>query len=486
MSNFSFSGLSSGLDTKSIISQLMSIDSKPKLQLQWNQQLVASRKAAWTDLNSKLLTLKTASNALLQADTWDQSLVPAGTNTFSASSGDPSRLAATVTGTPTAGSYNVQVTQLAQGEISRSTATGGTVAADDTLTIGQGASTWNIALTTGDTLADIVQKINGTAGIGVAASIDTNGAIKLASTASGASSAFTVSSAGASAATLGFAELQSAQNAFYSVDGVFQQSASNFNATGAITGVSLNLTGITSTTLTVQQTNANGKTVAQQWEDATVQKVKDFASAYNSILDTVQQKTQGESKVTTPADKKTGLTLSEYLTGPMARNTAFSSVATQLRGQVGDSVAGLAPGASMLADVGITSSYAAGSASGKLTVDETKLRAALKADPNSVQSLLGNVGTASTGVAADAGIARRVNEMVSSMQASDGVVGNAIMGAGSEDKRLQSSIDNATARLEKRQSYYERMYASLEVSLGKLQTQSSWLQGQLAGLSSNR
>ena len=483
MSNFSISGLSSGLDTKSIISQLMTIDSKPKLQLQWNQQLVASRKAAWTDLNSKLLTLKNASNALLQADTWDQTKVPSSTNTFSASSGDPSRLAATVTGTPTAGSYNIQVTQLAQGEISRSTATSGTVAAADTLTIGQGASTWNVALAAGDTLADVVQKINATSGIGVAASIDTNGAIKLASTTTGATSAFSISSSGGAAGALGFTEQQSAQNAFYSVDGAFQQSASNYNVTGPIAGVSLNLTGITTTTLTVQQTNASGKTVAQQWEDATVQKVKDFANAYNTILDTVYQKTQAESKVTTPADKKAGLTLSEYLTGPMARNTAFSGVATQLRQQVGDTVSGLPAGASMLVDIGISSAYATGAASGKLTVDETKLRAALQADPNSVQSLLGNVGTASTGIAADDGIARRVNELVSSLQATDGTVGNAIMGAGSEDKRLQNSIDNATSRLEKRQAYYERMYASLEVSLGKMQTQSSWLQGQLAGLS---
>ncbi|MCW2950637.1 MAG: flagellar hook-associated 2 domain protein, partial [Thermoleophilia bacterium] len=473
---------------KTIIAQLMSIESKPKLQLQWNQQLVAARKNAWTDLNTKLTSLKTAANTLLQASTWNPAAASSSATSFSSTSTDPSRLAATVTGTPTPGAYNVQVTQLAQGEISTSTATSGTIAANDTLTISQNGTTWNIGVAAGDSFATVVSKINtATGSSGVQASLS-GGAIKLASTTTGATSAFSVTSAGGTAAALGFSSSQSAQDAFFSVDGVSQTSASNFGITTAVAGLSVNLTGTTNATITVAQTDSSGKSPQQIWEDSVVQKVKDFAASYNSVQQTVYQKTQAESKVTTPADKKTGLTLSEYLAGPMARNTSFANVATQLRAQTGGQVSGLPAGSDMLASIGVTSgTYAAGQANGLLTVDETKLRAALQAPSGAtnVQNVLGNVGTASSGIAADDGIARRVTELVTSLTSSSGSVGTAISGAGSDDRRLQDSIDRATSRLTRREQYYNKMYAALEVSLGKLQSQSSWLSSQLAGLSAN-
>lgn len=494
MSQFSISGLSSGLDTKTIISQLMSIDSAPKTKLQWNQQLVASRKTAWTDLNSKLTTLKTAADALLKAQTWDPTQATSSATTFSATSTDPSHLSAQVTGTPTPGTYSVQVAQLAQGEITKSTMTSGTLAANDTLTITQGGSTWNVGVLAGDTLSDVAAKVNAVTGNnGVMASIE-GGALKLMSigvtTGTGASSAFSVSSAGATAATLGFTETQSAQNALFYVNGAFNQSETNFGivGTGPIAGMSLNLSGVTSGSITVAQTDASGKTPQQIWEDSVVSKVKDFTTAYNAVQTTVYQKTQAESKVTSPANKTTGLTLSEYLQGPLARNTSFAGVATQMRQQASGSVSGMAAADSMLASIGIsTGKYVSGGANGLLTVDETALRAQLKTPAGAaiVQNVLGQTG-AGAGITADDGIARRISELSFSMtDPVNGVVGTAISGATSDDKRLADSIERMTDRLDRRQEYYQKMYAALEVSLGKLQSQSSWLSSQLAGISAN-
>ena len=58
MSTLSIGGLSTGLDTKSIISQLMSIEAQPQTKMQWKQQLWTARKTAWSDLNTRLLTLQ--------------------------------------------------------------------------------------------------------------------------------------------------------------------------------------------------------------------------------------------------------------------------------------------------------------------------------------------------------------------------------------------------------------------------------------------
>ncbi|MCW2974550.1 MAG: hypothetical protein JWN72_2823, partial [Thermoleophilia bacterium] len=293
---------------------------------------------------------------------------------------------------------------------------------------------------------------------------------------------------GTTAAALGFGETQSAQNAIFYVNGVFQQSETNFGVTTAIPGVSLNLNGTTAASITVAQTDASGKSPQQIWEDSVVTKVKDFVTAYNAIQSTVYQKTQAESKITTPANKTTGLTLSEYLTGPMARNTSFAGVATQLRSQTSGSVAGLPSADSMLASIGITTGkYTSGTANGLLTVDETALRAQLKtpAGTAKVQAVLGQAGVGA-GTTADDGIARRVTELVTSMtDPINGVVGASISGATADDRRLADSIERTTDRLDRRKQYYERLYASLEVSLGKLQSQSSWLSSQLAGISAN-
>lgn len=299
MGTFSVGGLASGLDTKAIVSQLVQIDSRPKIQLEWAQQRQNARKAAWTDLSGKLATLQSSASTVVSASTWSP---------------------------------------------------------------------------------------------------------------------------------------------------------------------------------------ATGQT-QQQWIDSVVTKVQDFVRAYNTTLDLVHERTQVESRVTKPANPSTGLTKSEYLQGPVARDADYAGVATQLKMQVGDAVAGLAAGSNLLADIGITSSYSSSGTSGLLTVDAAALTAALTADPSRVQAVLSQVGSGS-GVTADDGIVRRVSELASQMRVG-GVVDAAIQGAGTRATSLQASIERASATIERRQAYYERMFSKLESTLGALQNRGSWLQSQLSSLNQN-
>ncbi len=70
MSTFAIAGLSSGIDTTSLISQLMTVAAQPqnalKTQLS-NQQTLVS---AYQSLNTKLQALQTAADAVNNPDTW--------------------------------------------------------------------------------------------------------------------------------------------------------------------------------------------------------------------------------------------------------------------------------------------------------------------------------------------------------------------------------------------------------------------------------
>ncbi len=81
---FSVGGLSSGLDTKSIIDQLMSIEARPQVKLNWRMALWESRKSTWGDVNTRLNGLQGFANVLTNPATW--------TNVGGISSSDPTKV----------------------------------------------------------------------------------------------------------------------------------------------------------------------------------------------------------------------------------------------------------------------------------------------------------------------------------------------------------------------------------------------------------
>src|SRR5918997_2635667 len=98
-------GLSSGLDTEAIVSQLMALERQPRARLERKQAAVQARQDALRDISTKLKALKSAAQGIASAGTW------APTQTITSS--DPTRVGARVTGSVVAGTYDVEVTQLA-------------------------------------------------------------------------------------------------------------------------------------------------------------------------------------------------------------------------------------------------------------------------------------------------------------------------------------------------------------------------------------
>jgi len=598
VSSISFSGLATGLDTKSLVEQLLSVEARPKTRLEWKKALWDSRKSTWTDLNTRLQSLQTYANTLMNPATWN------GTNGFTSS--DPSRVTGTVTSpTPAAGTYTMDVAQTAANEVWGATgalpaAVGGarqsgawyqgayseangstlltsltdvdgtalglqvgsvitmsatkngapvtasrTVTASDTLddlanwaegqfagssfytnpdgtvtyqsapgaaneitalsfsaqdggsaltvfngtagasssfaapasgglasaqtlTVTMGASTWNVALAAGDTEASIAAKINATAGIGVNAAVS-GGKLQLTSNVNGAAGDFSLSSTGSLLGDIGLTETTAGRDANFTVNGVAYTRDKNTGISDVIAGVDLSVLNATASqvTLTVQ---ANGTASP----DAMKKKIMDFVNQYNAVVDFVNQKT-GESKVASPKN------LGQFLQGPMSRDFRFSSVGFDLRAAAGDYVDGLANGANTLADLGITSGAigTSGNTSGRLQVDEAKLDAVLATDPNKARQILGKAGS---GPLDEDGIAKRMSKMVSQWR-NGGLVDAALQGTSSQITTLQNSITRFEERLERRKTYYEKMFSSLETRIGRIQSQTNWLQGQFASLS---
>jgi flagellar hook-associated protein 2 len=108
---------------------------------------------------------------------------------------------------------------------------------------------------------------------------------------------------------------------------------------------------------------------------------------------------------------------------------------------------------------------------GDFDFDAAAFQKALSADPVGTQAIL-------------SGVAKAVSDAATA--ASDkytGSITTAITGKQSVVKDLTTQIDSWTDRLTMRRATLQTQYAALETSLSKLQSQSSWLAGQLSALS---
>lgn len=104
MGNISFGGLASGLDTTSIIQQLISLESRPITLLTQQQSTLQTESSAYRDLNTKISALDSAAFDLTQVS----NLVA-----HKATSSDNNVLLATANTNAITGSYQVEVLQLA-------------------------------------------------------------------------------------------------------------------------------------------------------------------------------------------------------------------------------------------------------------------------------------------------------------------------------------------------------------------------------------
>jgi flagellar hook-associated protein 2 len=366
-STFSVSGLSTGMDTQSMIDKLVSLEQQPITALQTQQKAYQSQVSTLGGIASALSALQAATDALQSGNVLGEKAITANT-AFTAA---PSSSAA-------AGSYDVAVTSLASAAKWRS----GAFASGDTLSAGtftlsvNGASypADGIAVTDGESLAQLASAINAS-GAPVTATVLNDGTsdyLSITATSTGytgaASNAEIQVSLGTDARFDAGQQAwsQAARNAVFSVDGLQCTRQSNTVA-DAIPGTTLQLQKVSAT-------DSGGVPIPETLTlatdtDATKAKLQTFVDAYNAVISLLQKQTD----VSATTDR------SSTLAGdPTVRNLqqALQSITASTVGSLG------AGTVRSLADLGVKTAR-----DGTLSIDTATFSAALARDPSAVNTL---------------------------------------------------------------------------------------------------
>lgn len=454
----------SQIDVQSLVSQLVAAERLTSdKQIQRDTTRVTTQISALGQLMGSLSAFRGALDSLKTIDAF---------NVRSASSSDEAVLTATAGGKAVAGSYDIEVTRLAQAQqiASGAFAGGGTsVVGTGTLSISLGGSSFTVDITdSNSTLAGIRDAINSSvSNPGVRATLvqgEAGAKLVLSSSKTGAASSIEVAQSGGdgglsqlaySAAVPGsYTVVKQAQDASISIAGTIVSSATN-TIENAIDGVTL--------TLKKPTTVEDGPillTVAQD-TDAATDRVKNFVNAYNALVAQLN-KLRSYDPLTKAA-------------GPMLGDSLLNGIESEIRRSLSGVMPGQAPGFQTLASIGVQM-QSGGTASltldGSLSVDETKLKKALTDNFEAVGKLFGSTD----------GIAAKLYKQVDERLKTGGAIDSRSKNLVDQQRVLSKRKDDLDARMITVQQRYLAQFTALDTLLSKLQVTSSYMSQQLASL----
>jgi len=428
-------GLVSGLNTSSIISQLMQVEAQPQTNLKNKVGAETTIVSAYQTVNTKMSAVKTAAEALTGA--------LATTNTWQASTVSSSATAVTGTATPGApsGSTTFDVKQLAATQVVTAAVGSSGITGGAGLTIQFTNGSPLLVPPGDDTPQGVADSIN-SLGIGIKASVvttDQGTVLQMAATASGATGQFTVTGFAGGVTAKVAVQGQDAQIAFGDpLAGGYTVSSSTNTFTNAIPGVTF--------TATAPQ---NGVTLTVGTDaDSIATKMQALVDAVNAA----------NAQINTSTAYNTSTSKGSPLTGDsLVRNLQSNMVSVVSQGY---------SGYGDFEQLGLQLD-----SSGNLVFDKSKFLAAYSADPSSVQDAVSN------GLAASYdGIANGATDFA------DGSLTMAIQSHNSTISSLNDEISGWDSRLTAKQAALQQQFANLETALGTMKNQSSWLSSQIAGL----
>lgn len=429
------SGLASGIDTDSIIAQLMAVEQQSKTKLQLADLRAQSRQDTLTTVSTKLAALRDATAALRSTTTW----LP----TQALTSTDATRVGVRALGTSAPGDHVLQVASIAVA--AQHAYAFDPASAPGTLQIGA----FSLAVDAGSDAAAVADALNARADAPVNAVV-AGGSLVLTAKATGAAGDFSVQAGALLAEQPAYA--RAGADAAYTLDGVARTSASNVVA-GAVLGVELTLKAPTSGPVVVS--------VSAPAPDATAIKTKAKAvvDAYNAVGDLLRAKL-AETRVKAPT------TSAEATRGLFAGDTMFTGALSSMRSALGD-----------LADLGIstgattgTGAFSKDAVAGKLIFDDAKLAAALTASPDAVRAKLSG----------DGGFADRLGAVVAPLAGDQVSARQTSMSA--DRKRLADALTRMDTRLAGKEKALKARFAAMETALAASQGALSQLQSQLGSL----
>jgi flagellar hook-associated protein 2 len=450
MSTISFGGLATGLDTQSIITQLMNLERVPEQLLQAQQKTNTGKISEFQKIEDALTSLQ---------DVVQGFNTPGTFNAVKSTVGNSSALSATATSSATQGTHTVQVISLAK--FQRQVSTG--VASDTALSFGTGSFTIDggapISIAAGqNSLQGIVAAIN-SSGAKVTASVindGTNYRMVISGTDT-QNHAFDFSGLGAAPTLLGSGDptYQDAAPAQLVVDGVNMTKTSN-TVTDAIQGVTLNLLteGLTTSVSITNDT------------DAVTQKINNFVTAYNKVITLIN------SESTYNADTKTA--------GVLSGNITVRTIQQQFQSLLTTTVSGTSGTFKTLAALGINSD----SKTGTLSVNSTKLSDALTNHYSDVVDYFTHNGDSVTTLATNKyGIAQQFNLVIEAMvhpYIADGMADNGIIEVAKKaltnrNADIDKQISDMEYHITQMQTNLQKQFNAMELMVSNLQSQGNML-----------
>ena len=444
----SVGGLATGLDTDSLVAQLMAVERKPVTLLETRKLKFEALAASFKDLNSRLTSFKSKVDALKD---------PATFFARSVSSSDDTVATATATSGTVRGTFTITTTALAKGSIAAAGVTKS--ALTDTIAIGNGnfefklgatGSVVSVAVTSTTTLDQLITAINDkNAGVrATAVNVGTAAVpaykLTITSNSTGLTNNIVIVT---DPTTLTITNTQGATDAAFSVTGLgaFTRATNTFS--DVLDGV----------TITLKKASGSTDLAVAFDTSATQTKVQGLLDGYNDVIRTIDSQT---SPVTSADGTVKGGAFSGDAVPRILRNSLATAIRSTVEGTFG-----------RLADLGIITEK-----DGTLTLDSAEFKTALESDPVAVSTLI--AGTTTKDGIADL-VAVKVD---AATKALTGTIAARQDGITSSIQAIQKQIDSALVRLASKERLLRERFAALEMLVARTEATGNALMEQIKSL----
>jgi flagellar hook-associated protein 2 len=423
-------GLASGLDTNTIIQELMSIERQPVTNLQNQQTGLQTLNSNLTSIQTALQGLVSNARALSATTLFSNTQTVTSSNSAAVAATPQSKVGAVV------GGYQVTVSALAS-SYQATYSFAAQQSTPDTVTFtDQSGNQKSYSLAAGASAQDLVNAVNADRSGTVWGTV-VNGNIVFSDRSTGAAASFTVSDTAGALPSSPIAST-AGQDAQYAINGVAQPSSATNTIANAIPGVSLTLAGLTSAASGPVIVNVGAPSVSTSAIQTAVQ---NFISSYNSVI----------SQITTQLSQTPSS--SDPTRGTLYEDSDLNDLLASMRQAMYTSGSGLPAGMASMLDLGVST----GAASGNGAPSQSAISGQLSLNVDTLTQAIANNPS--------------------------GTLDARLQGDNSQISDLSNRINSMQSALNDKQAQLQQQFAALEAALSQNQSTSSWLSSQLASLS---
>ncbi|WP_298770807.1 flagellar filament capping protein FliD [uncultured Shewanella sp.] len=440
-------GIGSGMDINGIVSALVGAESAPKTakfdvdEGKYNAQIsaVGSLKSAISEFQTTLKDLTDPNTFLTQKSSLSKSTY----------------LSASVDETAVAGSYQLQVKQLAESQKIGSVSVSDSSAAlgEGNINIDVNGEHFDIEVAADDSLEAVMNKINTSENnTGVTATIingDNGPQLIMTSTETGVDNQITVTGSDTDGGTgisdtFTMTELSAAKDAIITIDDIEVTSSSN-TVENAITGVTFTLKEADLDETTVLKVEPNTSGVKSQ--------INTFVESYNTLMTTI--------------NGLSGYNADTRQAGILQGDALPRSMQSQLRGMISNSY-DTPSQALTLASIGVTTTL-----EGTLEVNDSILDSALESGLSDISALFSTEET---------GLAFKLDSFADSYVQAGGILDARDETIDNQLSRLTDTREQFALKMAAYESRLFKQYNAMDLVVGSLNSQSSQLQERLNSL----